>query len=134
MSTSCQPRHLNSNRIHEVEVDQKQLDTPLPPVPGLCDHNICGGSCWRDYPKSRFPNWTDSQVERSGIAAAIREHNGTSPCTIYHVDIDERGKFMDREKLSTKEINNDELWQVIIEAQVGMDFVLRYLGHALTRF
>lgn len=108
-----------------VDVDQVQLNTVFPPVPAPCDHKLCRGQCWKAYPKSRFPNWTDSQVERSGIAAAIREAAGT--CTIYHVDIDEKGIFAAADQLSTQNIGEDDrLWDKIITAQVSMDFVSQY--------
>ncbi|KIL68357.1 hypothetical protein M378DRAFT_21887 [Amanita muscaria Koide BX008] len=72
------------------EVDPLELDAETP-LSEPCTHKDCGGKCWREYPKSHFPNWTKGQVEKCKIADTINHKN--SPCTIYQLEVDERGIF-----------------------------------------
>ncbi|KIK67894.1 hypothetical protein GYMLUDRAFT_256709 [Collybiopsis luxurians FD-317 M1] len=97
--------------IHD-DVDPEQLNTPLPPIPPLCDHNNCGG-CWRGYPQSRFPNWTPDQVERAGISEVIRNYDRHATCTIYYANVDTGGFFTNDDKEVIGEGNKDEFWKRI---------------------
>ncbi|KAG7087460.1 hypothetical protein E1B28_013426 [Marasmius oreades] len=92
------------------EVDAAQLSSKLPPIPEPCSHIGCGG-CWKGYPQSRFPNWTPSQVWRSGIHQAITENN-SKPCKIYAADIDKNGYFMDAGERTVEqgEESAEEYW------------------------
>ncbi|KAF7329843.1 hypothetical protein MKEN_00247700 [Mycena kentingensis (nom. inval.)] len=81
--------------LHD-EIDQVQLNSELPPIPPYCDHSTCEGRCWKDYPQSRFPNWTSSQLRRSRIQKAVNDNR--SPATIYYVDVDNKGVFTDSGK------------------------------------
>ncbi|KAG7445230.1 uncharacterized protein BT62DRAFT_897935 [Guyanagaster necrorhizus] len=95
------------------EVDDEQLKSEAPPIPELCNHVDCNG-CWKGYPQSRFPNWTPSQVRRSRILYAIKEYDRTIPCTIHHVDVDDRGFFMDSGKKEATEQTKDDFWEHLI--------------------
>ncbi|KAK0205522.1 hypothetical protein DFS33DRAFT_1487588 [Desarmillaria ectypa] len=95
------------------EVDDEQLRSEAPPIPELCNHVNCNG-CWKGYPQSRFPNWTPSQVRRSRILYAIKEYNRDIPCTIHHVDVDDRGYFMDSGKHEATEQTKDNFWVQLI--------------------
>ncbi|KAJ3935061.1 MAG: cora-like Mg2+ transporter protein-domain-containing protein [Lentinula lateritia] len=97
--------------IHD-EVDANQLESPLPPIPPLCDHNDCGG-CWKGYPQSRFPNWTPGQVLRSGIAEAVHDYDTTDPCIIHYVNVDTGGFFTDADKHFVREGDVDVFWNEI---------------------
>ncbi|KAF8892914.1 hypothetical protein BD779DRAFT_1436236 [Infundibulicybe gibba] len=97
----------------EDEVDPGQLDTPLPPVPPPCDHQTCGG-CWKGYPKSRFPNWTPRQVDKSKITDAIHRN---VPCTIYSVDVDNEGIFTKSgEPLVVNSANVPQIWDIFVKS------------------
>ncbi|KAF8963414.1 hypothetical protein BDZ97DRAFT_1919846 [Flammula alnicola] len=63
------------------EIDREQLEKTMDPIPPLCDHKYCAG-CWKEYPQSRFPNWTKRQVQKSKIADAIANVycDGSKPC------------------------------------------------------
>ncbi|KAF5346967.1 hypothetical protein D9758_010088 [Tetrapyrgos nigripes] len=93
--------------LHD-EVDSTVLNSGTPPIPPICNHETCNG-CWRDYPRSRFPNWTDTQVRRSGIYKAIHRYKEL-PCTIYHVDIDKNGVFGGSGRQSITEETKDGFW------------------------
>ncbi|KAK7441992.1 hypothetical protein VKT23_016270 [Stygiomarasmius scandens] len=95
--------------LHD-EVDAHQLTSVAPPIPPLCNHDNCGG-CWRGYPQSRFPNWTSSQVRRSGIHKAVHDYNREQTCKIYHVDVDNRGLFNDAGITSVTEESQNEYWE-----------------------
>ncbi|KIK67895.1 hypothetical protein GYMLUDRAFT_155325 [Collybiopsis luxurians FD-317 M1] len=97
--------------IHD-DVDPEQLNTPLPPVPPLCDHKDCGG-CWREYPQSRFPNWTSGQVQRAGISQVIHNYDRHATCTIYYANVDTGGLFTNDDKEVIGEGNKDEFWKQI---------------------
>ncbi|KAJ7704297.1 hypothetical protein B0H17DRAFT_1039206 [Mycena rosella] len=101
--------------LHD-EVDQVQLESPLPPIPPPCDHSTCDG-CWKGYPQSRFPNWTPSQVRRSRIHRAITEYNKAVPSTIYHVDVNDSGFFTDSGKVVTTDETKDDLWNRLINEE-----------------
>ncbi|KAF7343483.1 hypothetical protein MVEN_01781200 [Mycena venus] len=99
--------------LHD-EIDQVQLDSPAPPIPEPCDHKTCEGQCWKEYPQSRFPNWTPSQVRRSRIHRAITEHNKTAPSTIYHVDVDSNGFFTDSGTYVITDDTKEDFWNALV--------------------
>ncbi|KAH8829102.1 hypothetical protein DL96DRAFT_1596644 [Flagelloscypha sp. PMI_526] len=113
--------------------------TQLPPVPPPCDHTTCGVSC---YPQSRFPNWTPSQVGRSGIAAAITNYDKTKPCAIYLVDVDKNGKFgtPDNHEMYINDDNDQELWNFLVyepqppDVRVRAFFIDDITGNVLKMF
>ncbi|KAK2460772.1 hypothetical protein APHAL10511_007242 [Amanita phalloides] len=78
--------------IHDL-IDQDQLRSGAPPVPEDCDHKSCQGHCWRNYPQSRFPNWTPGQVKKCKIRAAIKDYDRRLPCRIYLMDVTQNGIF-----------------------------------------
>jgi hypothetical protein len=79
-------------------------------------------SKWSDYPKSLFPNWTQQQVERSGISKTLTErHEGL--CTIYNIDVLQTGKFKRPGDCFIGEQNKDEFWEVL-QAEVRDYFIL----------
>ncbi|KAJ7326376.1 hypothetical protein DFH08DRAFT_338374 [Mycena albidolilacea] len=96
-------------------IDKVQLASPAHPVPNPCNHKTCEGHCWKGYPQSRFPNWTLSQVQRSGIYSAITEYNKIEPSTIYSVDVDSSGFFTDSGKVVATEDTKDDLWNTLID-------------------
>ncbi|KAK2463952.1 hypothetical protein APHAL10511_004003 [Amanita phalloides] len=93
-------------------VDKKQLETEAPPVPKDCDHTGCGRGCWEEYPQSRFPNWTKSQVKKCKIYDAI--HNDDDKiCVIHKLDVNKKGIFYDADKFKFRkpdEAQLDEEW------------------------
>ncbi|KAJ3987437.1 hypothetical protein F5890DRAFT_1405153 [Lentinula detonsa] len=97
--------------IHD-EVDATQLESPLPPIPPLCDHNNCGG-CWKGYPQSRFPNWAPGQVQRSRIDAAINDYDSSTPCIIHYVNVDTGGFFTNAEKHYVGNGDVEMFWEEI---------------------
>ncbi|KAF5384252.1 hypothetical protein D9615_003334 [Tricholomella constricta] len=101
--------------IHD-RLDHEQLRSELPPVPPLCDHTTCGG-CWVGYPQSRFPNWTQEQVERSKIADAISNYNKDQPCIIHHVDVNTNGFFTDASQVIANDNDKEQTWNTIITAK-----------------
>ncbi len=100
-----------------AEVDQELLRPKAPPIPAPCNHVNCN-ECWNDYPRSRFPNWGDSQISRSGLCDAINKYNHDVPCTIHRVDVDNRGYFMDSEKHEVTEQTRGDFWELLIERHV----------------
>ncbi|KAJ7507271.1 hypothetical protein B0H11DRAFT_1970976 [Mycena galericulata] len=98
--------------LHD-EIDPVQLASPLPPVPPPCDHKTCDG-CWKGYPQSRFPNWTPSQVRRSGIHKAITDYNRAARSVIHYVDVNTHGFFTDSGDFEATENTTDKLWNDLI--------------------
>src|SRR2546421_71712 len=70
--------------LFSTEVDPEQLNSELHPIPALCDHRDCGHDCWKNYPQSRFPNWTRRQVKKSKILKAVEEYDRALPCKLYY--------------------------------------------------
>ncbi|KAF8236168.1 hypothetical protein L208DRAFT_1253151 [Tricholoma matsutake] len=97
--------------IHDT-VDAAQLASGLPPVPKLCDHKSCDG-CWKDYPQSRFPNWTKDQRSRSGISDAIENYRRT-PCVTYQADVCPDGIFVDLGSIAATDADKDPTWDRMI--------------------
>ena len=116
--------------ILSLELAADQLASSAPTVPSPCRHTSCNNDCWREYPKSRFPNWTPSQVSRSKIKEAIGEEG---PCTIYRVNIDSTGHFSNGGK---EEISQNEsqlaFWRSLIATKVCLvQLQVGRNGHAM---
>ncbi|KAM6501088.1 hypothetical protein JOM56_004102, partial [Amanita muscaria] len=84
-------------------IDQKQLNAGTPPVPEDCDHSLCGEKCWQNYPQSRFPNWTEGQVQKCKIRDAIDNYNRDLQCSIYLLDVTKHGIFRDAGQLRIRD-------------------------------
>ncbi|SJL10696.1 uncharacterized protein ARMOST_14088 [Armillaria ostoyae] len=108
------------------EVDGEQLKSDVPPIPPPCNHVNCEG-CWKRYPQSLFPNWSPSQVERSGILDVIEKYNRSIPCTIHRVDIDDRGYFTDPGKYELTEQAKDASWEFLIQSHRPVNTRVRSL-------
>ncbi|KAK2459578.1 hypothetical protein APHAL10511_008388 [Amanita phalloides] len=78
--------------------DRRELESTAPPAPEDCDHTECNGDCWKEYPKSRFPNWTETQVKKCKIHAAIHNYDHRKKCIIHKLDVNKKGIFCDAEK------------------------------------
>lgn len=99
-------------------MDPVQLASELPPVPPLCDHASCGG-CWKGYPQSRFPNWTEAQVSRSKIANAIANYGRSAdPCVIYRADVLANGIFKNVPSVVATDKDLDGTWNTVIRTIV----------------
>ncbi|KAF8623759.1 hypothetical protein AX15_006201 [Amanita polypyramis BW_CC] len=113
------------------KVDQRQLNTKSPPVPKDCDHKTCEGKCWREYPQSRFPNWTQSQVQKCKIADVVESVNPKKKCILYKLDVDKQGIFHDAQRMEmTDTINEAELdnqWELIKGDNQGENVRVRAL-------
>ncbi|KJA25334.1 hypothetical protein HYPSUDRAFT_37835 [Hypholoma sublateritium FD-334 SS-4] len=97
----------------EDEVDKTQLESPLPPIPALCDHSSCGG-CYVGYPQSRFPNWTERQVKKSRIFEAIHEYDRERKCILHRVDVDSNGFFTNPGEIVAAPGHDNEIWEELI--------------------
>lgn len=95
-------------------VDADQLDTKEKPIPDKCEHEGSNCSCWRNYPSSRFPNWTPEQVRKAGITAAIDGDDHTGICTIYRCDVDTDGLFKDPGSRTTEGQTEDDMWKEML--------------------
>lgn len=111
--------------IHDT-VDQEQLASERPPVPPLCDHKSCGG-CWKDYPKSRFPNWTKDQVARSKIYDAINNYCNTKPCVIYRADVLSNGFFRNVDPIIATCNDEEATWNTMAQTIRPKDIRVRAL-------
>lgn len=96
------------------EVDPVQLDNTAPPIPNLCDHGTSCDECWKGYPQSRFPNWTERQVKKARIYDAIHHYSRHQDCIIYHVDVDHKGFFTDAGKFTAVNGREVETWDAIV--------------------
>jgi hypothetical protein len=104
------------------EVDRKQLETSKPPVPSPCDHQEACNDCWKEYPRSLFPNWTASQVKKSKLILAIKNYQRDVACIIHHVDVDSNGYFRDAGKHFSTESTLKQSWEAIVKSQVSTIF------------
>ncbi|KAL0068934.1 hypothetical protein AAF712_003927 [Marasmius tenuissimus] len=98
------------------EVDVMQLASTLPPIPEACPHEDCDGKCWKEYPASRFPNWTPSQVKRSRIQKVI-DDPFERECKIYAADVDTKGYFSnvgEPRTVHNTEASANEFWRDIV--------------------
>ncbi|KAL0573487.1 hypothetical protein V5O48_008464 [Marasmius crinis-equi] len=103
--------------------------TQLPstiPFPELCDHSSasCKSSpCWKQYPSSRFPNWTPSQALRDRIHKAIKDPiSNERPCMIYAADVDDNGYISNagERTVSADPEDADKFWGEVISEKVGL--------------
>jgi len=88
-----------------------------PPIPVLCPHEDCN-NCWRSYPQSRYPNWTASQMEKCKITEAIRRTQ-SNPCVSHHVDVDDRGYFINVEKFEANPGEAETTWKNLLAIGVN---------------
>jgi hypothetical protein len=116
VSLSCSSS-ITEYRTAFSAVDATQLASELPPVPKLCNHESCDG-CWKGYPQSRFPNWTEDQVARSMISNAITNYCRTEPCVTYRADIRSDGIFVNVESVLATDADIDATWDMMINAVV----------------
>lgn len=96
------------------EVDPVQLDNTAPPIPDLCDHGTSCDECWKGYPQSRFPNWTERQVKKARIYDAIHNYSRHQDCIIYNVDVDNKGFFTNAGTFTAVNGREDETWDAIV--------------------
>ncbi|EKM78431.1 hypothetical protein AGABI1DRAFT_129541 [Agaricus bisporus var. burnettii JB137-S8] len=107
------------------EFDRGLLDSELPPVPPLCDHTLCGGSCWKNYPESRFPNWTEHQVEKCDIQRIIKKRD---PCRLHVVDVDKEGIFtipLENGVMEVTQKNIEQSWKAFVANERPPDLRVR---------
>lgn len=110
----------------DADIDEDEL-SPVTPYKR-------GSLKWSSYPSNLFPNWTpqvsylllaprsasnfltrpqSKQVQRSGIQRALDREAREQPCTIYHVDVLDTGKFKRPGELFITEDNKEELWEIL---------------------
>ncbi|TFK26626.1 hypothetical protein FA15DRAFT_588079 [Coprinopsis marcescibilis] len=95
------------------DVDQDQLQNDAPPIPEKCAHVDC--ECWKGYPQSRFPNWTERQVRKSKIWDAIHDYKADLECIIYRCDVDTKGIFRDPGLLEAPAGQEGHVWNTVID-------------------
>ncbi|KIL56903.1 hypothetical protein M378DRAFT_172312 [Amanita muscaria Koide BX008] len=88
--------------IHDP-INKEHLKSGASPVPVDCDHETCDGRCWKDYPQSRFPNWTKGQVEKCKIQDVIMKYDRSLQCSIYLLDVNKHGTFKNAGKLEMED-------------------------------
>ncbi|KAL4261704.1 hypothetical protein AB1N83_006669 [Pleurotus pulmonarius] len=89
----------------------EQLSSEQPPVPAPCDHTGCRGDCWKDYPRSRFPNWEKAQTERAKINEAIASSEEPyKGSVLYIVDTDRNGIFHGRKPVPVLPAKVEDFW------------------------
>ncbi|KAF8958964.1 hypothetical protein BDZ97DRAFT_2046038 [Flammula alnicola] len=99
----------------EDAVNHDRLETKVDPVPPSCDHASCDGGCWKNYPQSRFPNWTRAQVKKSRIQKAIEEYSKDAPCLIHQVEVDNDGLFSSLPPVVANHGQEDAIWSGLIQ-------------------
>ena len=109
-------------------VDQKQLKCVEAPIPELCDHSpeSCN-RCWKGYPQSRFPNWTEGQVRKAKIYNLVHNYSKVKPCVCYQVDVNDHGRFTNAEKMTVvhgDEADEDIVWDNLIHEQVSCSHII----------
>ncbi|THU97656.1 hypothetical protein K435DRAFT_662456 [Dendrothele bispora CBS 962.96] len=112
--------------LHD-EIDAKQLKSGAPPIPPLCEHGDECDRCWKGYPQSRFPNWTKSQVERSGIHDAIHNYKKTKSCRVHRLDVDNKGRFTDAGMKVVSEDDSDTFWEDLTKGKLPDNLRVRAL-------
>ncbi|KAF5384255.1 hypothetical protein D9615_003333 [Tricholomella constricta] len=80
-----------------------------------------GSTYMTRYPQSRFPNWTEEQVQRSKIADAIAIYNKADPCIIHHVDVNTDGLFTHALQVVANDSDKKQTWNTIITAKRPKD-------------
>ena len=92
-----------------------------PPIPDLCLHENCN-NCWRNYPQSRYPNWTAEQVKKSKIADAV-ERTQSKACISHYVDVDDKGHFINVEKFEAKPAEAEKTWKSLLDMKVNLSLL-----------
>jgi len=116
------------HRLKTTAVDPVEHDQELQQVPE-CDHVDCGNTCWKRYPISCFPNWTELQVKKSKILNAVECYDPHRSCTLLYVDVNDQGKFRRAGKTVITENEVDQSWQVVKADGVCSNY---YLSENLT--
>jgi len=101
------------HRLKITAVDPVGYDPELQPVSVLGDHKNCDNICWEGYPISCFPNWTMFQVKKSKILNAVECYDRRRPCTLFYVDVDDKGRFSCAKETVIRENEVDQSWQVV---------------------
>jgi len=91
-----------------------------PPIP---DHKDCD-NCWKNYPQSRYPNWTTVQVKKCNIAEAIGRPQ-SKPCVSHFVDVDDQGHFIDVEKFEARPGKEESTWESLLAIEVSLSFFIK---------
>ena len=110
-----------------IEVDPIQLESPLPPIPKPCDHNpeSCN-RCWKGYPQSLFPQWTEQQIRKAKIYEAIHNSPRNKFCTCYQLDVNMQGFFTNAGKITAAYGDEDLIWDQMIYEQVSWSYLFLY--------
>ncbi|KIY69198.1 hypothetical protein CYLTODRAFT_420913 [Cylindrobasidium torrendii FP15055 ss-10] len=101
----------------DVETDNSKSPQP---IPDKCDHQSCNGACWKEYPRSRFPNWLPAQVKRSRIQDAIENYDVKERSTMNVLDISDRGIFKAGDKIIVPEEEKDKFWNTLIDTKSNL--------------
>ena len=114
-------------------VDQKQLECVEPPIPEQCDHRpeTCN-RCWKGYPQSLFPNWTEGQVKKAKIYDVVHNYSKIRPCVCYRVDVNDHGYFTNTKEIEAVYGAEDIIWDSLIHEQVSC-IVILYVEHSLKK-
>ena len=106
--------------IRLTEVDPMQLETVKFPVPEHCDHSYesCN-NCWKGYPQSLFPNWTQRQLKKAKIYEVIQNYSKIKPCIYYQVDVNDRGLFTNSREIITTYGDEDKIWDNLVHERVS---------------
>lgn len=96
----------------------QDLDDPIPPTRKSTDGSSRETLAspvsvrWDEYPECLFPNWKADQVERSKMKTELQ---GSKESTIYHIDVDEKGRFSDRGSHLVQSENKEQFDKVMAE-------------------
>lgn len=102
----------------------EQLSSEQPPVPPLCDHTDCKGACWKDYPRSRFPNWEKAQTQRAKINEAIASEEASKGSVLYIVDTDRNGIFHGRKPVRVARTEVEDFWNQYLLKEVRLWLII----------
>lgn len=98
----------------------EQLSSEQPPVPKPCDHSSCKGACWKDYPRSRFPNWEKDQTERAKINEAVASPEASRGSVLYIVDTDRNGIFHGHKPIQIARAGVEDFWNRYLLKEVRL--------------
>ncbi|KAF8338642.1 hypothetical protein F5887DRAFT_889727, partial [Amanita rubescens] len=119
------------------DVNRTQLDLQVQPASEDCDHSNCEGNCWKRYPQSLFPDWTQEQMERSRIYDGIVNYDHAKQCKIYKLNLDSDWRtFRDAGtmtiRMDERAVLLDEKWdQLKDDNRMRVLFVENMAGPAL---
>ena len=108
-------------KFTEIRLDTGYYETVAPPdIPELCDHSPerCN-RCWKGYPQSLFPNWTERQVRKAKVYDAIHTYSERKSCICYRVDVNDCGLFTDTKEMVAAHGDEDLTWDGMIHEQVS---------------